>query len=97
MLPKNKLRERRLARLRIFEGAETGPFGANVVRRFDSSSPPSFSPQCITPGTSAHVESRAKTREVDPKLLEEWQEIATAQKWNIPSSLATAKAAVITP
>ncbi|KAL0581488.1 54S ribosomal protein L23, mitochondrial [Marasmius crinis-equi] len=32
MLPKNKLRDRRLERLRIFPGNETGILGANVMR-----------------------------------------------------------------
>ena len=35
MLPKNKLRERRLERLRIFEGDDMGPFKKNVVKRWE--------------------------------------------------------------
>jgi hypothetical protein len=93
MLPKNKLRERRLARLRIFEGPDAGPFAQNVLRRNDASNPSPFSSLADSspPATAAKVEKKVKTREVDPKLLEAWQEIATAQKWEAPSSLATAK------
>ncbi|PWN26500.1 ribosomal protein L13 [Jaminaea rosea] len=36
MLPKNKLRDRRLARLKIFAGEEN-PFAANIARRYDVS------------------------------------------------------------
>ena len=35
MLPKNKLRQRRLDRLRIFPGEDMGPFKNNIVRRFE--------------------------------------------------------------
>lgn len=35
MLPKNKLRERRLERLKIFCGPRTGVYGSNVVKRWD--------------------------------------------------------------
>jgi len=35
MLPKNKLRDRRLERLRIFEGDDMGVFKDNIVRRWD--------------------------------------------------------------
>jgi len=35
MLPKNKLRDRRLERLRIFEGDDMGVFKANIVKRWD--------------------------------------------------------------
>ncbi|TFK46977.1 60S ribosomal protein L23 [Heliocybe sulcata] len=34
MLPKNNLRHRRLERLRIFAGSDTGTLGANVVKRW---------------------------------------------------------------
>lgn len=34
MLPKNKLRDRRLARLKVFAGEEN-PFAANIGRRYD--------------------------------------------------------------
>ena len=39
MLPKNKLRERRLARLRIFEG-EHNPFEGNVMKRWEDGQTP---------------------------------------------------------
>lgn len=35
MLPKNKLRERRLERLRIFEGSDMGVFQKNILKRWD--------------------------------------------------------------
>ncbi|KAI0257011.1 60S ribosomal protein L23 [Lactifluus subvellereus] len=44
MLPKNKLRERRLERLRIFEGPDMGIFQKNILKRWEEgtlkSSPP---------------------------------------------------------
>jgi len=36
MLPKNKLRNARLSRLKIFDGENGGPFMQNVVRRYDA-------------------------------------------------------------
>ena len=35
MLPKNKLRERRLERLRIFEGEDMGVFKHNILKRWE--------------------------------------------------------------
>lgn len=35
MLPKNKLRERRLERLRIFPGEDMGIFQHNIVKRWE--------------------------------------------------------------
>ncbi|KAH9996018.1 ribosomal protein L13 [Russula vinacea] len=35
MLPKNKLRDRRLERLRIFEGPDMGIFQKNILKRWD--------------------------------------------------------------
>ncbi|KZP21608.1 60S ribosomal protein L23 [Athelia psychrophila] len=35
MLPKNKMRDRRLERLKVFCGPRTGVYGANVVKRWD--------------------------------------------------------------
>jgi len=35
MLPKNKLRERRLERLRIFEGPNMGIFQKNILKRWE--------------------------------------------------------------
>jgi large subunit ribosomal protein L13 len=35
MLPKNKLRERRLERLRIFEGPDMGVFQNNILKRWE--------------------------------------------------------------
>ncbi|THU91042.1 60S ribosomal protein L23 [Dendrothele bispora CBS 962.96] len=46
MLPKNKLRDRRLERLRIFPGDETGVLGANVLRSWsDGTLPKDWNPQ----------------------------------------------------
>jgi hypothetical protein len=50
MLPKNKLRDRRLERLKIFEGKETGSCMRNVVKRFDNiaiSSPKAEIPEAM--------------------------------------------------
>ena len=45
MLPKNKLRERRLERLRIFEDQDMGIFQKNILKRWEdgtlNSTPPS--------------------------------------------------------
>jgi len=38
MLPKNKLRERRLERLRIFEGSDMGIFQKNILKRWEGGS-----------------------------------------------------------
>lgn len=35
MLPKNKLRDRRLERLRIFEGPDMGIFQKNILKRWE--------------------------------------------------------------
>ncbi|THU87468.1 60S ribosomal protein L23 [Dendrothele bispora CBS 962.96] len=46
MLPKNKLRDRRLERLRIFPGGETGVLGSNVLRSwFDGTLPKDWNSQ----------------------------------------------------
>lgn len=49
MLPKNKLRERRLERLRIFANEDMGVFKHNIVKRWEdgtmkASEPPSLRP-----------------------------------------------------
>ncbi|KAF6748992.1 50S ribosomal protein L13 [Ephemerocybe angulata] len=41
MLPKNKLRERRLERLKVFSGHRMGIVGGNILRSFDDGSLPS--------------------------------------------------------
>ncbi|KAG6845517.1 hypothetical protein H0H87_007761 [Tephrocybe sp. NHM501043] len=49
MLPKNKLRERRLERLRIFPGIHMGVQGANVFKSWDDGTlPPDYDPKRIT-------------------------------------------------
>ncbi|KAG5644809.1 hypothetical protein DXG03_007631 [Asterophora parasitica] len=49
MLPKNKLRERRLERLRIFPQYHMGIQGANVMRSWDDGTlPPDYNPSKIT-------------------------------------------------
>ncbi len=45
MLPKNKLRERRLERLKIFPSYNMGKVGANILRNWDDGTlPPDFDP-----------------------------------------------------
>jgi ribosomal protein L13 len=39
MLPKNKLRERRLERLRIFDGPDMGIFQKNIFKRWEDGTP----------------------------------------------------------
>ncbi|CAK5279496.1 unnamed protein product [Mycena citricolor] len=49
MLPKNKLRERRLERLRIFPSYHMGKMGANVLRSWDDGTlPPDWDPSVPT-------------------------------------------------
>ncbi|KAH9482146.1 50S ribosomal protein L13 [Psilocybe cubensis] len=51
MLPKNKLRERRLERLKIFPAHRMGIIGGNIMRSWDDGTlPPDFNPS--TPTTS---------------------------------------------
>ncbi|KAG6819137.1 hypothetical protein H0H93_015030 [Arthromyces matolae] len=60
MLPKNKLRDRRLERLRIFPGIHTGVQGANVLKSWDDGSlPPDYNPSRIT--TSETLKENWKT------------------------------------
>ncbi|KDR84253.1 hypothetical protein GALMADRAFT_220042 [Galerina marginata CBS 339.88] len=49
MLPKNKLRERRLERLKIFPAHNMGIVGANIMRSWDDGTlPPDFNPSIPT-------------------------------------------------
>ncbi|KAF8967464.1 50S ribosomal protein L13 [Flammula alnicola] len=49
MLPKNKLRERRLERLKIFPSHRMGILGANVMRSWDDGTlPPNYKPSIPT-------------------------------------------------
>ena len=43
MLPKNKLRDRRLERLRIFADDDMGPFKHNILKRWEDGTLPSDS------------------------------------------------------
>ena len=45
MLPKNKLRDRRLERLRIFPDGDMGVFEANVLKRWEDGTLPARSQQ----------------------------------------------------
>ena len=58
MLPKNKLRERRLERLRIFPNEDMGIFQHNIVKRWEDGTltpTPQNAPQ-MAPGVSATVQ-----------------------------------------
>jgi hypothetical protein len=70
MLPKTTLRERRLARLRIFEGLDAGPSPANVLRQFTDDS--------LAALVDAKPRREKKSRQVDAAVLAEWHEIAAA-------------------
>jgi hypothetical protein len=63
MLPKNKLRERRLERLRIFEGEKLGVFRHNVLKRWEDGT--------LAPAAKArplsHVHGEAKGKTVEKK------------------------------
>jgi len=49
MLPKNKMRERRLERLKIFPNHKMGILGANIMRSWDDGTlPPDFNPSSLT-------------------------------------------------
>lgn len=49
MLPKNKLRDRRLERLRIFPGIHMGVQGANIMKSWDDGTlPPDYDPTRVT-------------------------------------------------
>jgi hypothetical protein len=85
MLPKNKLRERRLARLRIFEDSEAGPFAQNTLKRFDATDSPF---KAVAP--SAEV-ADGVTRQVEPEVLQEWNKVAQKYGWAVPETLARAR------
>ncbi|KAJ3505209.1 hypothetical protein NLJ89_g7537 [Agrocybe chaxingu] len=66
MLPKNKLRERRLERLKVFPSYRMGILGANIMRSFeDGTIPPNFDPK--HPTTS---QTLMKLREKHKKNIE---------------------------
>ncbi|CAA7259404.1 unnamed protein product [Cyclocybe aegerita] len=66
MLPKNKLRERRLERLKVFPSYRMGILGANIMRSFeDGTIPPNFDPK--HPTTS---QTLLKLREKHKKNIE---------------------------
>jgi large subunit ribosomal protein L13 len=53
MLPKNKLRERRLERLRVFPSYNMGILGANILRSWDDGTlPPDWDPRVPTTSMS---------------------------------------------
>ena len=65
MLPKNKLRERRLERLKIFPGHHMGIVGANIMRSWeDGTLPPDFNPS--TPTTSETLKKLKEHRKQAP-------------------------------
>ncbi|KAG8985104.1 54S ribosomal protein L23, mitochondrial [Tulasnella sp. 427] len=59
MLPKNKLRDRRLARLHIFAD-EKNPFEANVLRRWEDGQTPG--PQIPSPSLGFYKHQQTRTR-----------------------------------
>lgn len=62
MLPKNKLRDRRLERLKVFPSYNMGRLGANVLRSWqDGTLPPDWDPR--TPTTSTSLKKTWKTVE----------------------------------
>ncbi|KAF8324572.1 ribosomal protein L13-domain-containing protein [Cantharellus anzutake] len=62
MLPKNKLRERRLERLFIFEGDEN-PHAANVIKRWEDGQVPGLGPRPRYPaGVKATLYDRLRRR-----------------------------------
>jgi large subunit ribosomal protein L13 len=67
MLPKNKLRDRRLERLKIFPGVHMGIVGGNIMKSWeDGSLPADFKPS--TPTTSKTLEHiRAKQQAALPQ------------------------------
>lgn len=70
MLPKNKLRDRRLERLRIFPGKEMGIIELNLLRSYeDGTLPPDWNPQPV---------AEAKPRILPKGFLEKTPASATA-------------------
>ncbi|KAF8333878.1 ribosomal protein L13 domain-containing protein [Amanita rubescens] len=62
MLPKNKLRDRRLERLRIFPSMHMGKMGANVLRSWeDGTLPPDYDPSRLT--TSRTLQQNWRTQQ----------------------------------
>ncbi|TFK43998.1 50S ribosomal protein L13 [Crucibulum laeve] len=62
MLPKNKLRDRRLERLKIFPSYKMGKIGANIIRSWeDGTLPPNFDP--TTPTTAHTIQKMKENRE----------------------------------
>lgn len=48
MLPKNKLRDRRLDRLRIFADEDMGAFSKNIIKRWEDGTLPGESLQKVS-------------------------------------------------
>lgn len=63
MLPKNKLRDRRLERLKIFPGPHMGKVGANVLKSWDDGTlPPDYDPHKISTSETLKENWREKYR-----------------------------------
>ncbi|KAJ7273348.1 ribosomal protein L13 domain-containing protein [Mycena rebaudengoi] len=61
MLPKNKLRDRRLERLRIFPSHHMGKMGGNIMRSWDDGTlPPDWDP--TIPTTTMTLQSRFRSK-----------------------------------
>jgi large subunit ribosomal protein L13 len=59
MLPKNKLRDRRLARLRIFPSYHMGKMGENVIKRWEDGT--LKHPKKLTPPSPAAGKAKTTT------------------------------------
>ncbi len=63
MLPKNKLRDRRLERLKIFPGSHMGKVGANILKSWDDGTlPPDHDPHRISTSETLKENWREKYR-----------------------------------
>lgn len=75
MLPKNVLRDRRLERLRIFEGEDIGTLAGNIVKRFEDGTLPPAQP--VLPSSHIHGRSKAEHKMAKKKR---WEEAAARVK-----------------
>lgn len=67
MLPKNRLREPRLARLKVFQGT-THPYGPNITKRYDLSPTGTWEGQGATPARAEDSSAWEFARKRDQPL-----------------------------